>query len=184
MSAPTQQDFVSLIAAELQNFIPFAENLGKTRFLVYESAIAAPAEDGAAEAMEQAEMEAIADAFRCEILQSDNSFMLNFYMDERNPGGFLEIVDAGMGAPLAGGNSGTSTTPSGSTYPSPTPQYLWDEPVPGYAKPATGVIEEIRTMLRTIFTEFLQEVVAAAKAQFMEMLKQYVAEKIGAAVGG
>ena len=183
MSAPTQQDFVNLIAAELQAFIPFAENLGKSRFLVYESSIAAPAENGAAEAKEQAEMEAIADAFRCEITQSSNSFQLNFYMDERNPGGFLEIVDAGMGAPLAGGRDGTSTNPDGSTYPSPTPQEDWDKPVPGYAKPATGVIEEIRAMLKTVFADFFQEVIKNVKTQFMEILKQYVAEKIGSAVG-
>ena len=80
MSAPTQEDFVNLIAGNLQAFVPFAENLGKTRFLVYESEIGAPDEKAGAIAMEQMEMEAIADAFRCEIVQSDNQFSLNFYM--------------------------------------------------------------------------------------------------------
>lgn len=184
MSAPTQEDFVNLIAGNLQAFVPFAENLGKSRFLVYESEIGAPDEKAGAIAMEQMEMEAIADAFRCEIVQSDNQFSLNFYMEERNPGGFLEIVDAGMGAPLAGGTEGTSRAPDGSTYTSPTPEPRWHEPVPGYEKPGTGVIEEIRTMLRDAFSEFMQEVITRAKAQFMEQLKAYVAGIISGAAGG
>lgn len=184
MAAPTQEDFVNLISGKIQDFIPFAENLARARFLIYESEIAAPDEKGDAYEREVAEMRAIAEAFRAEIQQSDNSFALNFYMDERNPGGFLEIVDAGMPAPLAGGDEGVSRNPDGSTYLSPTPQWLWDTPVPGYAKPATGVINEIRTILRDMFRQYVNEAIEIAKKEFMVLLKTYVSEIISAATGG
>lgn len=184
MSAPTQQQYLSIIASKLSGFNKFAEDFGKSRFLVYESEISAPAEDADAFIKETEEMENIANAFKCEVIQEDRKFTLFFHFDERNPGGFLEIVDAGMPAPLAGGDNGTSHNPDGSTYPSPTPQQLWDEPVPGYAKPATGVIDEIRTMLADLFRNELKMAVASAKQEMLHLVKQYAAERIAAATGG
>ena len=105
-------------------------------------------------------------------------------MDDRNPGGFLEIVDAGIPAPLAGGEKGTSHNPDGSTYNSPTPYQLWDEPVPEYAKPATGVINEIRTMLATLFRQHMKEAIDASKKEILDLVKQYTSERIQNVVKG
>lgn len=184
MNAPTQKDFVALIAKHVDGFKEFAENFGRSRFLVYESEITAPDETDRAHEEEVAEMEAIAAAFRCEIKQEGNQFELYFYMDDRNPGGFLEIVDAGMPAPLAGGDEGTSHKPDGSTYNSPTPYQNWHDPVPGYAKPATGVINEIRTMLATLFRQHMKEAIDASKKEILDLVKQYTSERIQNAVKG
>lgn len=184
MSAPTQQDLVNIIASHMEGFEEMAESLGKERFLVYKSEIQAPAEKDLAYELEMAEMEAISDAFKCEIKKADNQFSLFFYFDEHNPGGFLEIVDAGMPAPLAGGDHGTSHNPDGSTYETKTPRQFWDEPVEGYAKPATGVINEIKTMLKGIFQQEMSDAIAASKKEFAKLYQAYAVERIRAAMGG
>lgn len=184
MSAPTRQDYLNVIKSKLSGFEQFAENFGKERFLVYESEIQAPDEKYNARQKEEKEMEAIADAFKCEIVLQDDVFTLLFHFDERNPGHFLEIVDAGMPAPLAGGDKGTSHNPDGSTYPSPTPEERWNDLVPGYAKPATGVIKEIRTMLSDLFRIEMNEAISSAKQDILQLVKNYTSERIRAATGG
>lgn len=178
------EQFIQLISAKLQSFKPFAEAFGKSRFLVYESEIQAPDEKADAAAAEAAEMEAIANAFKCDIVLNNNTFTLFFFMDERNPGHFLEIVDAGMPPPLAGGDEGTAHNPDGSTYQSSVPYQLWGQPVPGYAKPATGVINEIRTMLADLFRTEMQEVISSSKSEFMKLTKEEVANRLKGVMGG
>ncbi len=184
MSAPTKQDFIAIIQSKISGFEQFAENFGKQRFLVYKSEIQAPGEKNLALIKEEQEMEAIADAFKCQISQEDGKFTLHFYFDEHNPGGFLEIVDAGMPAPLAGGDHGTSHNPDGSTYESPTPYQRWNEPVPDYAKPATGVISEIRMMLADLFRSEVNDAIAAGKKEMLQLVKNYTSERIRAVTGG
>ena len=184
MSAPTNQDYFSAIVSKLSGFNQLAEEFGRSRFLVYKSEIQAPDEKPSSFKKEVQEMEDIADAFRCEIQQDGGKFTLFFHFDERNPGGFLEIVDAGMPPPLAGGDNGISHNPDGSTYRSPTPEDEWDKPVPGYAKPPTGVINEIRIMLADLFRAELNEAINAARLEMLEPVKQYVAERIRTVTGG
>ncbi len=184
MSAPKQSDYIAIIKSKISGFEQLAENFGKERFMVYASEIQAPDEDANAFEKERAEMEAIADAFKCEIQVNENTFTLFFHFDERNPGNFLEIVDAGMPAPLAGGDHGVSHNPDGSTYASPTPIQQWDEPVPGYAKPETGVINEIRTMLSDLFRAELGEAIATGKQEMLQLVKDYTAERIRNVTGG
>lgn len=184
MSAPTQEDFINIISSHIEGFEQMAEMLGKERFLVYKSEVHAPAEKSPAIASEDAEMDAIAEAFKCEIRRTNDQFTLLFYFDRHNPGGFLEVVDAGMPAPLAGGDNGTSHNPDGSTYSSPTPKALWDIPVEGYAKPATGVINEIKTMLKSLFQQEMNDAITASKKDIGQLYKAYAAERFRAAMGG
>ncbi len=184
MSKPTQADFIKIIASKISGFKEFAEAFGKERFLVYKSEVHASEEKGTAWDKEDAEMEAIADAFEAEITESDGQFSLFFHFDRRNPGGFLEIVDAGMPASLAGGDEGTSHNPDGTTYETPTPKPFWHDPVPGYAKPATGVINEIRTMLADLFRTEMNEAIESSKKEILQLVKEYTAERIKAATGG
>lgn len=179
-----KNDVLSIISLRLNEFIPLAENLGRSRFLLYKSDVHAPDESDIAYSKEDAEMDAIAESFRCEIVQNGNSFSLFFYMNERDNGGFLEIVDAGMPAPYAGGNNGISTNPDGSTYTTPTPKRFWDTTIEGYAKPATGVINEIRTMLQTLFHSFFVETIEMAKTSIMNTVKTKVAAELKASIGG
>ena len=184
MSGLAKQDLITIIQSKLSGFEQFAENFGKQRFLVYKSEIQAPGETVSALEKEEAEMEAIADAFKCQITQENGKFTLHFYFDEHNPGGFLEIVDAGMPAPLAGGDHGTSHNPDGSTYGSPTSQSRWNDPVPDYAKPATGVISEIKMMLADLFRAEMNEAIEAGKKEMLQVVKDYTAERIRAVTGG
>ena len=184
MSAPTYQDYITAIVSKLSGFEQFAESFGKERFLVYKSEIQAPEEKADARIREEAEMEAIADAFKCEIIQEESRLTLFFYFNERNPGHFLEIVDAGMEPPLAGGDHGISHNPDGSTYRTPTPKSRWETPVPGYAKPATGVINEIRIMLSDLFRAAVNEAIVSAKQNMLQSVKNYVSERIHNVTGG
>lgn len=178
MSRPTQEDFLNIIKGKISGLEQLAEQIGKSRFAVYKT------ETYAGNEKEAAEFDAIMDAFKCEIKQDGNSFSLYFYVDEHNPGGYLEIIDSGMDAPLAGGKGGISTNPDGSTYDSPTPRYRWDEPIPEYAKPASGVIEEIYTIVRSLFHTEFRQAVDDSKKEIMAMVKDYVAERIRAAASG
>lgn len=184
MSSPNKDQYLSIIKSKMSGFEQFAESFGKQRFLVYKSEVHAPAEKAMAHIKEDTEMEAIADAFKCEIVQTDGTFTLFFYFDERNPGNFLEIVDAGMPPPLAGGHRGISKNPDGSTYKTPTPIERWLDEVPGYAKPATGVINEIRMMLSDLFRSEMNEAIESAKQDILQLVKDYTAERMRAAIGG
>ena len=178
MGRPTQEDFLNIIKGKISGLEQFAEQIGKSRFAVYRT------ETYAGNEKEEAEFDAIMNAFKCKIQQNGNSFSLFFYMDEHNPGGYLEIIDAGMEAPLAGGKGGISTNPDGSTYDTPTPRYRWDEPVPEYAKPGSGVIGEVYTIVRDLFQTEFRQAVADSKQEIMALVKDYVAERIHAAAAG
>ena len=195
MALNIKNDATMVIYKKLEDFIPLAENLGRSRFLVYESEVHASGEDSLAHEKEDAEMEAIAEAFRCEIKQSGGQFSLFFYMQERNPGGFLEIVDAGMPPPLVGGEDGTAHNPDGSTYQSKAPLAAYGLPLdgstsfgrtvlPDYSKAGTGVINEIKTMLQSLFHDFFIEAVGEAKQEIMELAKQEVLERLHNSLGG
>lgn len=184
MGTVDTNQLVDAVMSRLEPFKNFAENFGKSRFLIYETEVHAPAEKKKAIDEEDSEMEAIAKAFRCEIVSNGNQITLFFYMDERNPGGFLEIVDEGMPPPLAGGDKGTSHAPDGSTYASPTPQKDWDKPVAGYAKPATGVINEIKTMLASLFRNEAKIALSSAKHEIASLVKQQVSNHLKHALAG
>ena len=178
MGRPTQEDFLNIIKSKITGLEQLAEQIGKSRFAVYKT------EKYAGNEKEIEEFDAIMDAFRCKIEQNGNSFSLFFYVDEHNPGGYLEIIDEGMDAPLAGGKGGISTNPDGSTYDTPTPRHLWDVPVYKYAKPGTGVIEEIYTIVRSLFQTEFRQAVSDSKQEIMAIVKNHVAERIQAAAAG
>lgn len=190
-----KNDIVAIVSSRLNEFIPFAENVGRSRFLIYKSEVHASGEDGLAHEKEDAEMEAIAEAFRCEIKNEGNQFSLYFYMEEHNNGGFLQIVDAGMPPPLVGGDGGTAHNPDGSTYQSSAPLAAYGLPLdgsttfgrttlPDYSKVGTGVINEIRTMLQTLFRSFFVETIENAKQLITDAVKVQVVTELKAAVGG
>lgn len=189
MKEEVKDQILSAINERLSEFIPLAEQLGRSRFLVYESEVHAPGETEAAYEREDTEMEAIAESFRCEIKQSDNQFSLMFYMQERDPGGFLEIVDSGMPPPLVGGDNGAAHNPNGTIYPSDAPKAAYGLPLdgmtrfgktilPDYSKEATGVIHEIKTMLKDLFHGYFQDAITEAKNEILQAVKEDVKSKI------
>ena len=188
MSEDIREKTMSLIEERLSSFIPFAEQFGKSRFLVYKSEVHASGEKEEAWEAEDVEMEAIADSFRCEIRRNGNTFSLFYFMDERNPGGFLEIVDSGMPPPLVGGDNGTAHNPDGSTYKSNAPLYAYGLPLdgsdgrPDYSKEGTGVIHEIKTMLKDLFSDYFHDAIADSKKEIMETVKKNVQERIHKAI--
>lgn len=190
-----KNDIISIVASRLNEFIPFAENVGRSRFLIYKSEVHASGEDELAKEKEDAEMEAIAEAFRCEIKNEGNQFSLYFYMEEHNDGGFLQVVDAGMPPPLVGGDGGTAHNPDGSTYQSSAPLSAYGLPLdgsttfgrttlPDYSKEGTGVINEIRMMLQTLFRSFFIEAIEAARQSIVDTLKAQVTAELITAIGG
>lgn len=189
MALNIKSEVTAIVYDKLKGFIPFAESLGRSRFLVYESEVHAPDESELAREKEDTEMEAIAESFRCDIKQAGEHFSLFFYMEERNPGGFLEIVDAGMPPPLVGGDNGIAHEPDGSTYKSKAPIAQWGQPLdgngkPDYSKEGTGVIKEIKTMLKSLFHDYFNDAVKEARTEILTLAKQEVQSRIHNALGG
>lgn len=171
----TNEEVVGMICSRLESFLPLAESLGKSRFLVYKS------EYGVND-KEASTMDAIADSFRAELAVDGQSVTLKFHMDENDPGGYLEIVDAGMPTPLLGGDRGTAHNPDSSTYKSQVPIGLWGLPADDpedLAKPASGVVNEIKMMLAGLFRQYFQEAVADAKKDILQRMKEETKERIG-----
>lgn len=175
-----KNQIVSLVGSKLNDFIITAVNFGKSRFMVYQS------EYGKNE-KEVAAMQDIAEGFRCEIHQEGNSFTLMFYFDENDPGGYLHIIDAGMPTPLLGGDRGTAHNPDGTTYLSKVDINLWGQPAnrpEDLAKPASGVINEIKVMLADLFNQYFQDVLAQSEDQIMKLVKQEAQERLSSVLGG
>lgn len=170
---------MDLIEARLQDFIPFAESFGKTRFLVYRDSIYGTNEK------ELQTIDRISDSFRCEIIRNSQSFSLMFYMDEDDPGGYLTIMDQGMPTAMLGGDGGIARNPDGSTYRSKVPAKFWGQPAVNpedTAKPASGLIHEIKTMLADLFRSHLSEAIASVKTDIANMMKQQIVQEIQSAM--
>lgn len=180
LMAIDKTQIVSLVGDRLEDFKITAENFGKSRFMVYQS------EYGKNEKEVDA-MQAIAEGFRCEIQRVDNSFTLMFYFDENDPGGYLHIIDAGMPTPLLGGDRGTAHNPDGTTYLSKVDINLWGQPAnrpEDLAKPASGVINEIKVMLADLFNQYFQDVLDLARNEIMQLVKQEAQERLSSVLGG
>lgn len=164
-------DVASIISEKVMAFQDIAVQFGKSRFLVC-------MDEYGKNSKEAETVERISNSFRCEVVQDGQAFLLYFHMDEDDPGGYLEIIDGGMPAPLAGGHHGTSHNPDGTTYASPTPVSKWNEPIEEYAKPASGIIYEIKTMLADLFKDAVKAAISESKSEILNIVKAQVKERL------
>lgn len=164
-----------LVSQKAASFRPFAENFAKQRFLLYGTEFGANAEE--TEALQQ-----IAAGIRCDITQDDNSVSIDIDFDTGDRGNYLEVVEDGMDAPLTGGHNGIVTNPDGSTRPSRVPEQLWGNPIDAYAKSGSEVLDEVKMMLKDLFSNRIREIVSESKPEIARMAKPLVAQEVHDAI--
>lgn len=171
MTDDLNESFRALVAKKMEPFEHFAESFAKQRFLLYSTEFGTNAEETEA-------LQRIAAEIRCDIAQSDGGVSIDIDFDTGDRGNYLEVVEEGMDAPLTGGHNGVVTNPDGSTRPSNVPEQLWGNPIDSYAKSGSEVLEEVRMMLKDLFTSRVREVVSESKPELARMAKAYVVQEI------
>lgn len=166
-----QQRFIETIAKKAKPFQPFAQNFAKQRFLLYSTEFATNAEETEA-------LQKIADGIRCRVEKSGEGVSVEIDFDAGDRGNYLEVVEEGMDAPLTGGHSGIVTTPDGSTRPSNVPEQLWGTPIDVYAKSGSEVLDEVKVMLKDLFTNRMKELVTESKPELAMLAKDYIRQEI------
>lgn len=163
--------FREIVTKKMFPFEHFAQTFAQQRFLLYSTEFGTNTEE--TEALQQ-----IAAAIRCNIEQSDGGVSIYIDFDAGDRGNYLEVVEEGMDAPLTGGHNGVVANPDGSTLPSNVPEHLWGNPIDSYAKSGSEVLEEVKMMLKDLFTARVREVVSESKPELAKMAKEYVAQEI------
>lgn len=152
-----------------------AENFAKSRFLL------ASAEYGANE-KEVSALQAIADGIRCRIVNEGNNIELSIDFDDADAGNYLEIVEEGMPAPLAGGSGGIAHNPDGSTYRSQYPPQLWGTPLENLAKTGSDTQSEIKRMLQDLFIQEVQSIVQESKNDIARIAKKHITQSLNSII--
>ena len=161
----------SLIAERSRGFKTVGEAFAKTRFMIAASEYGDNPD-------EQHALAQISDAFRCDIVATSEGVRLMFDTDNNDPGNYLSIVEGGMPPPLSGGNNGIVTLPDGSTRPSRVPEQLQGQPVEEYAEPASEIMEQLTSMLRDLFADYVRNVIHESKKDIAIQAQQLVEQKI------
>jgi len=131
---------INLIAQRAKNYESMARNFAQSRFLL------ASIEYGQNEAETEA-LQKIAAGIQCKIVATDTGVSLDIDFDNNDSGNYLEIIEEGMLAPLAGGSGGFAHNPDGSVYRSNYPEHLWGTPLEDLSKPGSDTLDEVRKML-------------------------------------
>lgn len=163
--------FRDIIAQKMTTFQPFAESFAKQRFLLYSAEFGTNDEETEA-------LQKIAAAIKCKIVRSDSGVSLDIDFDDGDQGNYLEVIEHGMDAPLTGGHNGVVTNPDGSTEPSQVPEQLWGNPIDSYAKSGSEVMDEVKMMLKDLFTSRVREVVSESKPELAQLAKTQVLQEI------
>lgn len=171
MSEVLQNQICNLIAGKAESFQPFAESFAKQRFLLYSSEFGTNAEE--IEALQK-----IASVITVKISRSGTEVNLDFDFDNGDRGNYLEVIEDGMDAPLTGGHNGIVTNPDGSTRPSNVPEQLWGNPIDSYAKSGSEVIDEVKMMLKDLFTNRIREIVSENKGEIARLAKSEIVQEI------
>ena len=171
MTSNLQRDMCSLIASRAKEFQDFAESFARSRFLLHSTEFGQNNEETEA-------LQNIAAGIKCEIVQSDSGVSLSIDFDDGDTGEYLDVVEHGMPPPLTGGRGGIVTNPDGSTYPSRVPKQLWGNPIDEYAKTGSDVLDEVKMMLKDLFTQRVKEITSECKPELTKLAKSYVTQEI------
>ena len=166
---------ISLIANKAQGYQTMAQNFAKSRFLL--AAIEYGQNEDETEALEK-----IADGIKCIITPTSAGVTLDVDFDDSDQGNYLEIIQHGMPAPVTGGAGGFVHNPDGSVETSEVPPSLWGNPIPEFAKTGSDVMEEVKTMLKQLFTDEVNNIVRDSREEIATIAKTYVEQELQAAL--
>lgn len=161
-------DVISPIMSKLSGYESQAEQIGRSRLMIYCMDIGANPE-------EQKEIERIANSFKYEVSNSGDEIELR-RMYLQSP--FEDIIENGMPAPYTGGEGGLVHLPDGSTRPSNVPEQLWGYELPWYAKQRSSAFSEMDTMQRSLFSQAVKDAVHASRSEYAEQVRKNMTKMI------
>lgn len=162
---------IAQISSKAQSFQPLAESFAKSRFLL------ATIEYGQNEE-ETAALEKIAAGIKVAITQTSEGVSLNVDFDDNDAGNYLEIVQDGMPAPVTGGAGGFVHNPDGSVTTSNVPPALWGNLIPEFSKSGSETLEEVKTMLTSLFVDEIERLIQDSTSEIENMAKSYIEASI------
>ena len=162
-------EITDIVAEDIFAFQNIATEFAKSRFLVL-------AEEFNENEKEAAEIQKIANFIKCIIFLEGDSFQLKIDLKDSSSN-YLEIIDTGMDAPLAGGHGGIAVNPDGSTYRSQVPTELWGTRLDALAEEGIDVLGEIKRMLTDLFKDHIAQVISQSKPKIAELAKKHILQE-------
>ena len=163
-----------ILLPHLDWFKLLAQEFAKSRFLVNAS------EYGMND-KESEELMKIADGINISLSSGGSSLQLEITYGE-SP--YLNIIENGMSAPLAGGDNGVVTNPDGSQEPSEVPEPLWGNPIDSYAKEGEDVMGEVKEMLTSLFRDAVVQAAGEARPEIIETIRPELVRHVQQSIGG
>lgn len=102
--------------------------------------------------------------------------------DSDSPWG--NTMEAGVTNPVIGGQGGMVTHPDGSKTKSEAPKQLYNTPLPWFATAAATWRENVMTQAQTLIPDAIRNAVSEYSSEIAESVKEYVAQKLAAVMGG
>ena len=171
MSIIDTASIINLVAQKAKAYEPIARNFAQSRFLL------ASIEYGQNEEEIDA-LQKIAEGIQCKISASETGVSQDIDFDDNDSGNYLEIIDQGMPAPLAGGSGGFAHNPDGSVYRSLYPEHLWGSPLEELSKPGSDTLDEVRKMLSQLFADEVRNIIAESKSDIAAIAKRGIVDEI------
>lgn len=166
------QNSVMLLQSErVKSFELTADAFARSRFMLRSSEYGDNEE-------EIAVLQNIAENIKCTVETSDGGVSLNIDFDNGDRGNYLEVVENGMPAPQTGGDNGVVTNPDGSTRLSEVPQQLWGNPIEEYSEQGSEILQEIKTMLTSLFKTYVEDVISDCRSEITKIAKEYVENEL------
>lgn len=160
-------DIASIAAAKLRGYELFAEQVGKSRFMVL-------CMDIGANPNETKEIEKIANSFRYSVKATEAGVELGrSYLNSP----YEDIIENGMPAPKAGGSGGLVHMPDGTTRSSNVPHQLWGNEIPEYAKQGTSAFREMDMMQSSLFPQEVKAAIQASRSDLAKLVKGEMVQK-------
>lgn len=166
-----QNNVMALQMDRVKNFEFAAEAFARSRFMLRTSEYGDNEEEVSA-------LQDIAENIKCTVETSGDGVSLNIDFDSGDKGDYLEIIENGMPAPQTGGKGGVVTNPDGSTRLSEVPQQLWGNPIEEYSEQGSEILQEIKTMLTSLFKTYVEDVISDCRSEITKIAKEYVENEL------
>lgn len=166
-----QAQVSALIGNKAKGLEPMLKAFAQSRFLV------AASEYGENE-KELDALNMISEAIQCTVVSTGSGVSLEIDFDDGDKGNYLEIIQDGMSAPLTGGTNGTVRNPDGSVQRSAVPEQLWGNPIEEYAESGSDVLEDVKALLKDLFTSNVRDLVSQSRKEISSIAKDAVMQEL------